>query len=210
MKGLITIISILLFSQFAFSQDASLMVYDKETKRLIPYANVCFEGIKTKTQHYTITSLKGEAVNSVSEKSQIAISYVGYKTLIDTINPGESNTYYLQPDIFNMEQVVVTATRTEKALKNVPILTELISKRQLETTGAVTVQDALEELPGIEFSPNQHGANIMMHGLGPKYILFLLDGERIAGEVKGNIDFSRLNTANIERIEIVKGAASSL
>ena len=210
MKGLITIISILLISQFAFAQDASLKVYDKETKQPIPYANVCFEGLITKTQHYAITSLKGEAVNSVNEKSQIAISFVGYKTIVDTIYPGESKTYHLQPDIFNMEQVVVTATRTEKALKDVPILTELISKRQLETTGAITVQDALEELPGIEFSPNQHGANIMMHGLGPKYILFLVDGERITGEVKGNIDFSRLNTANIERIEIVKGAASSL
>jgi hypothetical protein len=111
MKGLITIISILLISQFAFAQDASIKVFDKETKQPIPYANVCFEGIKTKTQHYSITSLKGEAVNSVSEKSQIAISYVGYKTLIDTINPGESKIYYLQPDIFNMEWKLLAQLR---------------------------------------------------------------------------------------------------
>jgi len=49
-----------------------------------------------------------------------------------------------------------------------------------------------------------------MSGLGPKYVLFLVDGERIAGETKGNIDFSRLNTSDIERIEILKGASSSL
>jgi outer membrane receptor for ferrienterochelin and colicins len=118
--------------------------------------------------------------------------------------------FRLRETVMNADAIVVTATRTEKALKDVPILTELISRRQLETIGAVTVKEALQELPSLEFSPDSHGANIMMHGLGPKYVLFLVDGERIAGEVRGNINFSRLNTANIERIEIVKGAASSL
>ena len=74
MKGFITITTILLISQSAFAQDALLEVFDKETKQPMPYANMCFEGLITKTQHYAITSLKGEAVNPVREKSQIAIS----------------------------------------------------------------------------------------------------------------------------------------
>lgn len=40
--------------------------------------------------------------------------------------------------------------------------------------------------------------------------MFLVDGERLAGETLDNIDYSRLNLDNVERIEIVKGAASSL
>ncbi len=43
-----------------------------------------------------------------------------------------------------------------------------------------------------------------------KYVLFLIDGERIAGEVNGDIDYSMLNLENIERIEVIKGASSSL
>jgi len=62
----------------------------------------------------------------------------------------------------------------------------------------------------VRVAPNQHGANISMHGLDQKYVLILIDGERIAGETKGNIDFSRLNTSDIERIEIVKGASSTV
>ncbi|MGP8321932.1 MAG: TonB-dependent receptor [Methanosarcinaceae archaeon] len=143
----------------------------------------------------------------------VRVCFMGFATVEKAVALKSSEAvidFRLRETVLDMEAVVVTATRTEKALKDVPILTELISRRQLETIGVVTVQDALEELPSLEFSPDAHGANIMMHGLGPKYVLFLVDGERIAGEVKGNIDFSRLNTANVERIEIVKGAASSL
>lgn len=49
-----------------------------------------------------------------------------------------------------------------------------------------------------------------MQGFGGNAVLFLVDGERLAGETLDNIDYNRLNMSNVERIEIVKGAASSL
>ena len=69
----------------------------------------------------------------------------------------------------------------------------------------------LTELPGLEFtlSMNQQ-VSLNMQGLGGMAILFLVDGERMAGETLDNIDFQRISTDNIERIEIVKGAASAL
>ena len=97
MKALIIILPVFFISHIAFCQDASLKVFDKETKLPIPYANVSFEAIATKVQHFSITSLKGEIISTVSEESQIAISFVGYKTIVDTINPGESKSYYMQP-----------------------------------------------------------------------------------------------------------------
>lgn len=211
MKLLLSTISILLISQFAFANDVLLKVFDKETKQPIAYANVCFEGITTKAQHFSITSLKGEATNPVNEKSQIAISFVGYKTLIDTINPKQSKTYYLQPDVFNMEQVVITATRTEKALKDAPVITQVITAKQIESRGFETVQDVLEaDMPGIEFQ--RHGASndINIQGIEARNVLILIDGERMAGETRGNVDYSRLNTNDVERIEIIKGASSAL
>ena len=49
-----------------------------------------------------------------------------------------------------------------------------------------------------------------MMGFGGKYVLFLIDGERMAGETFDNIDYNRINLEDIERIEIIKGASSSL
>jgi outer membrane receptor for ferrienterochelin and colicins len=53
-------------------------------------------------------------------------------------------------------------------------------------------------------------ASVTLQGMDAKYVLFLIDGERIAGEVNGDIDYSMLNLENIDRIEIIKGASSSL
>ncbi|MBF1097835.1 MAG: TonB-dependent receptor, partial [Riemerella sp.] len=52
--------------------------------------------------------------------------------------------------------------------------------------------------------------NINMMGFGGKYVLFLMNGERMAGETFDNIDYDRIDIDNIERIEIIKGASSSL
>ena len=54
------------------------------------------------------------------------------------------------------------------------------------------------------------GSGIQMNGLGNDYILILINGKRINGDTGGQNDLSIINPANIERIEIVKGAASSL
>ena len=52
--------------------------------------------------------------------------------------------------------------------------------------------------------------SINMQGFGGNSVLFLVDGERLAGETLNNVDYNRLNLDNVERVEIVKGAASTL
>lgn len=111
-----------------------------------------------------------------------------------------------------MEQVVVTGTRTPKSLKDVPIETRLITAQDIEKADATNVADLLQqEMPGVEFT---YAMNQQPHlnflGFGGQSVLFLIDGERLAGETMDDVDFTRLNMANVERIEIVKGAASAL
>lgn len=122
--------------------------------------------------------------------------------------PGETDD-----PIWNLQSddVVVTATRTPKLLKDVPVVTRVIRADEIRKTDATTVKDLLEVvLPGIEFTSHGGTTNINLAGMGANYVLFLIDGERIAGEARDNIDYDRLNVANIERIEVVKGAASAL
>lgn len=113
---------------------------------------------------------------------------------------------------FDLNEVVVTGTRTPKFLKATPIQTRVINARELARLDATNVQDLLQqELPGVEFSyaMNQQ-THLNFSGFGGQGVLFLVDGERLAGETMDDVDFTRLNMDNVERIEIVKGAASAL
>lgn len=113
---------------------------------------------------------------------------------------------------YNLEEIVVTGTRTPKFLKDTPIQTRVITSSDIAKLDATNVQDLLQqELPGVEFSfsMNQQ-THLNLSGFGGQGILFLVDGERLAGESMDDVDFTRLTMGNVERIEIVKGAASAL
>lgn len=117
------------------------------------------------------------------------------------------------PDsIHHLSDVVVTGTRTPKLLKDTPIQTRLITATDIEKADATNVEDLLQqEMPGVEFSyAMDQKKHINLCGFGGQSILFMVDGERLAGETMDDVDFTRLNMANVERIEVVKGAASAL
>ncbi len=101
--------------------------------------------------------------------------------------------------------------RSEKTLKNVPVLTQVISAQQMLNLGITNVTEALQNMvPGLDVNHFGTRTSITLQGMDAKYVLFLVDGERIAGEVNGDIDYSMLNMENIDRIEVIKGASSSL
>lgn len=111
-----------------------------------------------------------------------------------------------------MEQVVVTGTRTPKLLANTPVLTKLITASDIAKADATNLRDLLQQvLPGVEFS---YAMNQQVHmnfsGFGGQSMLILVDGERLAGETMDDVDFSRLCMDNVDHIEIMKGAASAL
>lgn len=109
------------------------------------------------------------------------------------------------------EIVVTTGTLTSRTLKNTPVLTKVISGNDIQLSGATTALEALENfVPGVNFTPNAMGDNIQVAGLDNKYILILVDGERLVNERTENVNFSRLNTSDIKRIEIINGASSVL
>ena len=210
MNRILLAITLLFSIQTGYSQKI-VTVIDSEEQTPVPYANVCFEGLQSHDKFHDVTSKEGNVKNMVPERSVITISFVGYKTIIDTIRPNESKIYQLEQDPFNMEQVVVTGTRTRKTLAQSPVLTKVVNKVELKEAGAVTALDALEySMPGVQFSPDAHGDNLQIQGLDNDYILVLVDGERMVGETRGNVNFERLNAEEIERIEIVNGASSVL
>ncbi len=162
----------------------------------------------------TVTDAKGNFHITINgETAKLQVSYIGYNSETFILNSNDGNSELrLTPDVGALEEVVVTATRTPKALKDVPVVTRLISAEEIRKADATNIQDLLsEELPGLEFTyAMSQETSLNMSGFGGKAILFLVDGERLAGETMDNIDFNRLNLDNVGQVEVVKGASSAL
>jgi outer membrane receptor for ferrienterochelin and colicins len=107
-------------------------------------------------------------------------------------------------------QTVVTGSRTEQRATDATVPTEVITRREIEATGARDLGELLQAHPGIEVVHSFRGAGLRLQGLDPQYVLILIDGERVAGRVDGTFDLSRFTLRDVERVEIVKGPASVL
>lgn len=110
-----------------------------------------------------------------------------------------------------LDEVVVTGTGTEHLLKDTPVQTEVINNKVLRNYAGRSLEDILSMLAtSLDFNESDMGSGISMNGLGNSYILIMVDGKRLHGDVGGDNDLSLIDPNNIEKIEIVKGASSAL
>lgn len=90
----------------------------------------------------------------------------------------------------------------------------VITRQTIEKMGSRRLDEILKEQTGIavvnDISGGARATGIQMQGFGSEYIMILIDGQPMTGRNSGNFDLSRISVANIERIEIVKGASSCL
>ena len=121
---------------------------------------------------------------------------------------------WAQTDVWrtdSLQEVVVTGTGTQHLLKDAPVQTEVITAKMLKNYGGRSIEDILSGLTAsFAFSEDDMGSQMQLNGLGNSYILILVDGKRIHGDVGGQNDLSLIDPQNIEKIEIVKGASSAL
>lgn len=140
--------------------------------------------------------------------SVVAPAATGAETM--TLCETEADT--LDDRTLDLEEVVITGLRIPRLLKDTPVQTRLITAEDIRKADATDIRDLLQtEMPGVEFSyaMNQQ-VHLNFNGQGGQSVLFLVDGERLAGETMDDVDFSRLNMSDVERIEIVRGASSAL
>lgn len=109
-------------------------------------------------------------------------------------------------------EVTVTGIRVPRLLKDTPVQTMVLSLKDITRADATDIQDLLtHRLPGVEFT---YAMNQQTHmnfgGFGGQGVLFLIDGESLAGETMDDIDFSRIGMTGVERVEIVRGASSAI
>lgn len=209
MKRLILLI-FCLFSIVSWGQSIKGKVIDAQTKETIPGANIAVPGVKgvgTSTDfdgNFTFTLPAG--------KTQIQVSFVGYKTQVVNVNPGATVTVSLAPDAAMLEDVVVigygtqkkeslsaavTSVDVAKAVESRPV-PDLARALQGTTPGlTITVQNGeLGEDPKLRIRGQYTSINAESNPL------ILLDNVEIPS-------MSFVNPDDVESISVLKDAASS-
>lgn len=113
--------------------------------------------------------------------------------------------------VVELNPVVVTGNGHHQLLKSTTTPVHVISQRLIKETGSTDFQSVLTRLmPQISFSPNAMGSYIRVNGLGNKYVLVLVNGKKMIGDIAGNVDLNRIDMSRVKRIEVLDGAASAL
>jgi len=106
-----------------------------------------------------------------------------------------------------LEPIIVSASKTENILEDVSSAVKIISEEEIKQKGATRLRDVLKFSAGIY---NIQPDKISIRGLAGRHTLILIDGKRLTGEVGSGVEIDRIDVSNIDRIEIIKGSASTL
>ena len=112
---------------------------------------------------------------------------------------------------YNLNPVVVTGSGHHQRLKSTATPVHVLSSQEIREQGITTFDGALTRMmPQASMAPNSMGTFLRLNGLGNKYILILINGQKLTGDISNNVDLNRINMARVKRIEVLDGAASSL
>ncbi len=209
-------ILLLLFSfNTSFSQTGSIngRVKDNENKPLTG-ANIILKGTTTGTA----SDIDGYfTINNVPFGSYtIEISMIGFQKKEKNIllNQEKLNTgiVILKPEAIKTDQIVITAGKYEQRITELPVSAALLTSDDITKKNYLTIEDALRYVPGVNFTLDQvsiRGSSGYSRGAGTR-VLVAIDGVPFYSGDTGEIVWEVIPLTALERIEIIKGAASSL
>ncbi len=188
-------------------------VIDHRTKSPLFGANIFVTGAGLGSA----SNARGEfSIDNVpTGEQQVRISFVGYKTesKIVKIATGMSVELQiaLQPTAIPQIEVVVTSEKYEKQLRNVSLPLSVVQKERIDETSPTTVANALEAEPGIALARDGiWGTHVSIRGLSKTNVVTLVDGNRVDTATDLAAGLSLVDVNDVQRIEVIKGAASSL
>jgi len=156
----------------------------------------CLAGFDAGTYHLLVTA------DGYHTRHSHPISVNGETVLVDL---------ELQPAF--RSETVVTATRTERRLDEVPVRTEVVRRSDIERMEARTLADAVEFTTGVRVESNCQNCNfqqIRLLGLEGAYTQLLVDSQPIVSSLAQVYGVEHIPARSIERIEVVKGGGSAV
>lgn len=112
-----------------------------------------------------------------------------------------------------LTEVVVTASRVAVPVTDVIADVSVIDRTVLDQAGQGSLKDVLAQQPGLQFSSNggyRSTTGVFLRGATSSQAIVLIDGVRVGSATSGGASFENMPLARIERIEILRGAASAL
>ena len=149
-----------------------------------------------------------------SGKYEIKISRLGYKLYSKELTIESSSKdleIKLETSLIELDEVIVSTSKTEDYLKNSPYSELLISSKDIESKPLQSFADIVKDQPGVSLlRDGVWGTEISIRGLNRENIVTLIDGSRILTATDIAARLSMINLNDIDRIEIIKGASSSI
>ncbi|KAB1064527.1 TonB-dependent receptor [Salibacter halophilus] len=149
-------------------------------------------------------------------KWTLAASFMGYKKVEKEIqinnSPIEVN-FQLQRDLLGLNEVSVTATRSEVPVYEAPVIVNQIDSKVLENTQSLSISEGLSFSPGLRLENNCQNCGftqLRMNGLDGAYSQILINGRPIFSALTGVYGLDMIPSNMVEKIEVVRGGGSAL
>ncbi len=141
----------------------------------------------------------------------ITVALLTWSATFSQIHKMERSDSSMTSRTYTLNPVVVTGSGHHQRLKSTATPVHVLSRQEIKEQGITTFDGALTRMmPQVSMSPNSMGTFLRLNGLGNKYILILINGQKLSGDISNNVDLNRINMARVKRIEVLDGAASSL
>ncbi|WP_341835602.1 TonB-dependent receptor [Chitinophaga pollutisoli] len=152
-------------------------------------------------------------------RQAVAFSFVGFETIIDTLvfpRGTDTLTILLEEESEEIEEVVITSTRSTRTIQNIPTRVEFIAGEELEEKGNMKPGDIrmmLNESTGIQtqqVSATSANSSIRIQGLDGRYTQILKDGFPLYAGFSGGLGLLQTPPLDLKQVEVIKGSASTL
>ena len=141
----------------------------------------------------------------------ITVALLTWSATFSQIHKMERSDSSMMSRSYTLNPVVVTGSGHHQRLKSTATPVHVLSSQEIKEQGITTFDAALTRMmPQVSMAPNSMGTFLRLNGLGNKYILILINGQKLTGDISNNVDLNRINMARVKRIEVLDGAASSL
>lgn len=190
-------------------------VIEKDTEENIPYATILIVG----TDNGTVSNEAGQfQFNNLAEGSYtLRVSAIGYKTLEKSIVVGGEYMavvhFPLEEDAVLVDEVVVSASRSEMSRRDAPVVVNVLSPILFETVNSTDLAKSLNFQSGLRVENNCQNCGfpqVRINGLDGPYSQILINSRPIISALGGVYGLEQIPTNMIDRVEVVRGGGSAL
>ncbi len=213
----VLLIILLLLAPAAWAQyTVQVQVRDSLTRQPLPAVSGAIRG----TALGASSDAQGQLsiLNVTGPTAEVVLSFIGYrvKTVQVALPQTTPATVLLAPDANALEEVVVTSTRTNSRIEDLPTRVEVLGEEELQEENAIkpgNIASLLGDIAGTQIQPTQPttgNADLRIQGLQGRYSQMLRDGLPLFGGYAGSFGILQVPPLDLRQIELIKGSSSTL